>query len=254
MTASQEVATGARALVVLPTYNEAENLRDVVARILVAAPALGVLIVDDESPDGTGGIADALARADPRVSVLHRRGERGLGRALAAGLHEALRRGAGLAITMDCDLSHDPNEIKHLIAAGGDVAIGSRYVAGGRLLNWSLHRRLLSAFANLFVRILFGLGAKDCTSGYRAYRAEVLAKVPLERLHSDGYSFEVEILFWVARLGSGGLREIPITFVDRARGTSKMGAREAVVGALDLLRVRLSLPRSGLGGRHSLGA
>ena len=243
MTASQEVATGAASLVVLPTYNEAENLGDVVARILAAAPALGVLIVDDESPDGTGGIADELARADPRVSVLHRRGERGLGRALATGLQEAVRRGATLAITMDCDLSHDPNEIPHLIAAGGDVAIGSRYVAGGRLRNWSLHRRLLSASANAFVRTLFGLGARDCTSGYRAYRAEVLRKVPFERLHSAGYSFEVEILFWVARLGSNGIREIPITFLDRARGTSKMGAREAVVGALDLLRVRLSLPK-----------
>lgn len=241
MTASEGVATGARALVVLPTYNEAENLRDVVARILASAPALDVLVVDDESPDGTGGIADELARADPRVSVLHRRGERGLGRALAGGLQEALRRGVALAITMDCDLSHDPAEIPRLIAAGGDVAIGSRYVAGGRLPKWSLHRRVLSAFANAFVRTLFALDARDCTSGYRAYRAEVLAKVPFERLHSAGYSFEVEILIWVARLGSGGIREIPITFLDRARGTSKMGGREAILGALNLLRLRLSL-------------
>lgn len=242
MTASQVATTGAGVLVVLPTYNEAGNLRDVVARILGAAPALEILVVDDESPDGTGAIADELSHEDARLSVLHREGERGLGRAIAAGLQEALRRGANVAITMDCDLSHDPDEIPRLLAAGGDVAIGSRYVAGGRLANWALHRRLLSASANLFVRVLFGLRAKDCTSGYRAYRTEVLAQVPFDRLHSAGYSFEVEILFWVARLGSRGLREIPITFLDRACGTSKMGAREAIVGALDLLRVRLSLP------------
>ena len=243
MIASQGGSTGAQALVALPTYNEAENLRDVVARILTAAPEVGILVVDDESPDGTGALAEELARADSRVRVLHRRGERGLGRAIAAGLQEALRRGAAVAITMDCDLSHDPAEIPRLLAAGGDVAIGSCSVAGGRLANWSLHRRLLSAFANLFVRALFGLHAQDCTSGYRAYRAEVLAKVPFERLHSAGYSFEVEILFWVGRLGSGGIREIPITFLDRTRGTSKMGAREAIVGALNLLRVRWSLFR-----------
>ncbi len=243
MTASQGVSTGAGALVVLPTYNEAENIRDVVARILMAAPKVAILVVDDESPDGTGALAEQLAGADPRVSVLHRRGERGLGRAISAGLQEALRRGVAVAITMDCDLSHDPAEIPRLLAAGGDVAIGSRYVAGGRLANWSLHRRLLSAFANLFVRALFGLHAQDCTSGYRAYRAEVLAKLPFERLHSAGYSFEVELLFWVGHLGSGEIREVPITFLDRARGASKMGAREAIVGALNLLRVRLSLPR-----------
>jgi len=243
MTARQGVATAGAALVVLPTFNEAENLRDVVTRVLAAAPAVGVLVVDDGSPDGTGGIADELAHADSRVSVLHRRGERGLGRALTAGLQEAVRRGVPLAITMDCDLSHDPAEIPRLIAAGGDVTIGSRYVAGGRLPNWSLHRRVLSASANAFVRTLFALGARDCTSGYRAYRTDVLAKVPFERLHSAGYSFEVEILIWVARLGTNGLREIPITFLDRSRGSSKMGGREAVLGALNLLRLRLSLLR-----------
>jgi dolichol-phosphate mannosyltransferase len=241
MTGSQPVTGTPEAVVVLPTFNEAENLQDVVARILAAAPRVAVLVVDDASPDGTGALADRLAAADPRVVVLHRKGARGLGMAIAAGMQEALRRGAAVAITMDCDLSHDPAEIPRLLAAGGDVAIGSRYVAGGRLPNWSVHRKLLSAAANLLVRLLFRLPARDCTSGYRAYRADTLARVPFDRLHSTGYSFEVEILFWVARLGSRGLREIPITFLDRSRGTSKMGAREAVAGLLNLLRLRLSL-------------
>jgi dolichol-phosphate mannosyltransferase len=240
---AHQPASSAAAVVVLPTFNEAENLGEVVARILAAAPALAVLVVDDASPDGTGDVADALARSDSRVSVLHRRGPRGLGAALAAGLQEVMHRGASVAITMDGDLSHDPVEIPRLLAAGGDVAIGSRYVSGGRLPDWSIHRKLLSAAANLFVRALFRLPARDCTSGYRAYRTDILAQVPFPRLHSAGYSFEVEILFWMARLGSRGLREIPITFLDRTRGTSKMGGREAIAGALNLLRLRLSLLR-----------
>lgn len=243
MTASQPETRAPEAIVVLPTYNEAENLADVVGRILAAAPALAVLVVDDASPDGTGALADRLAAADPRVVVMHREGPRGLGMAIAAGMREVLARGAAWAVTMDCDLSHDPAEIPRLLAAGGDVAIGSRYVAGGRLPDWSPHRKILSAAANLFVRLLFRLPARDCTSGYRAYRTDTLARVPFDRLHSAGYSFEVEILFWVARLGSRGLREIPITFLDRSRGTSKMGAREAVAGMLNLLRLRLSLLR-----------
>lgn len=243
MTGSQLLNGTPEAIVILPTYNEAENLEDVVARILAAAPRAAVLVVDDASPDGTGALADRLAAADPRVLVLHREGERGLGKAIAAGMREALARGAPFAVTMDCDLSHDPAEIPRLLAAGGDAAIGSRYVPGGRLPDWSLHRKLLSAAANLFVRVLFRLPARDCTSGYRAYRADTLARVPFDRLHSAGYSFEVEILFWVARLGGRGLREIPITFLDRSRGSSKMGGREALVGALNLLRLRLSLLR-----------
>jgi dolichol-phosphate mannosyltransferase len=241
MTASQPTPPVPDAVVVLPTYNEAENLRDVVARIRRAAPGVAILVVDDASPDGTGGIADALAAEDRKVSVLHRMGDPGLGRAIAAGMREALGRGAPHTITMDCDLSHDPAEIPRLLAAGGDVAIGSRYVAGGRLPDWSLHRKALSAAANLFVRVLFHLPARDCTSGYRAYRSDTLAKVPFERLQSAGYSFEVEVLFWVARLGGEGLREVPITFLDRARGKSKMGGREALVGAVSLLKLRLSL-------------
>jgi dolichol-phosphate mannosyltransferase len=228
-------------LVVLPTYNEALNLEDVVLRTLAADGSVSVLVVDDASPDGTGALADRLAAGNARVSVLHRDGPRGLGHALSAGLQEALRRGAPAAVTMDCDLSHDPAEIPRLLAAGGDVAIGSRYVAGGRLPDWSLHRKVLSAAANLFVRVLFRLPARDCTSGYRAYRCDVLAKVPFAGLHSAGYSFEVEILFWMRKLGARGLREVPITFLDRSRGASKMGGREALVGAFNLLRLRLSL-------------
>jgi dolichol-phosphate mannosyltransferase len=231
--------------IVLPTFNEAENLGDVVGRIRAAAPEARVLVVDDESPDGTGAQAEAIAKDHPRVTVLHRLGERGLGLALAAGLQQATASGAGVAVTMDCDLSHDPADIPRLVAAARDVdlVLGSRYIPGGHMPNWSFHRKLLSAAANAFVRLLFRLPARDCTTGFRAYRTDILSKLPFERLNSAGYSFQVEVLFWIARQGSRGVREIPITFVDRAKGTSKMGPREALAGALNLLRVRLALLR-----------
>jgi dolichol-phosphate mannosyltransferase len=246
MTASQSEASGSGPVwVVLPTFNEALNLHEAVARIQAAAPDATVLVVDDESPDGTGGLADALAKQDPRVVVLHRRGERGLGRALAAGLQRAVASGASVALAMDCDLSHDPGDIPRFVLAAqsADLVLGSRYIPGGHMPNWAFHRKLLSAAANVFVRILFMLPARDCTTGYRAYRSDVLGKIPFDRLNSAGYSFQVEILFWITRLGSRGVREIPITFVDRAKGTSKMGPREAIAGALNLLRVRLALLR-----------
>ena len=246
MTASQAEASAIEPVwIVLPTFNEAENLRDAVARIHAAAPEAHVLVVDDASPDGTGPLADAMAKEDARIAVMHRRGERGLGRALAAGLRQAAASGAAVVVAMDCDLSHDPADVPRFVEAArdADLVLGSRYIPGGRIPSWSFHRKLLSAAANAFVRLLFTLPARDCTTGYRAYRADVLETIPLERLNSAGYSFQVEVLFWIARNGSRGVREIPITFVDRARGASKMGAREALAGALDLLRVRLSLLR-----------
>lgn len=246
MTGGQPEASGiGPVFVVLPTFDEVENLHEVVRRIHATAPEAHVLVVDDGSRDGTAALADTLAAADPRVAVLHRRGERGLGRALSAGLGRAVADGAQVAITMDCDLSHDPADIPRLVEAAreADLVLGSRYIPGGSIPNWSLHRKLLSAAANVFVRLLFMLPARDCTTGYRAYRADALSKVPFEQLNSAGYSFQVEILFWIARLGSRGIREIPITFVDREKGQSKMGPREALAGALNLVRVRLNLRR-----------
>jgi dolichol-phosphate mannosyltransferase len=229
-------------LVLLPTYNEAENLARLVAAVL-ALPGVDVLVVDDASPDGTGRLADELARSDPRVGVLHRTGPRGYGEALTEGFREALRRGAAHIVTMDCDFSHDPARVPALLEALGDadVAIGSRYVEGGEVRAWSLSRRILSASANAFVRALFRLPARDCTSGFRAYRRAVLEGIPWERLHSPGYSFLVEVLYWADRVPGRRFREVPIHFVDRTAGRSKMGFREIVSGAGNLLRLRWRL-------------
>ena len=230
-------------LVLLPTYNEAENLSRLVAALRGLPLAVDVLVVDDDSPDGTGTLADELARSDPRVAVLHRKGPRGYGEALTAGFREALRRGAPHVVTMDCDFSHDPARVVALLDALGeaDLAIGSRYVEGGEVRAWSLYRRLLSASANAFVRVLFHLPARDCTSGFRAYRRGVLEGVPWEDLRSPGYSFLVEVLYWADRVPGRRVREVPIRFVDRTAGRSKMGLREILSGAANLLRLRWRL-------------
>ena len=229
---------------VLPTLNEAANLPRLVARVREILPEATVLVVDDESGDGTAEAADALAAADGGVRVLHRRGRPGSGQALTAGFRQALDAGAEVVATMDCDFSHDPVELPRLVAAlaGADVAIGSRYVDGGGIRDWPLHRRVLSATANGFVRVLFHLPARDCTSGFRAYRRAALEVLPWSRLHSTGYSFLVEVLYWVCR---GGFRpaEVPIVYVDRKQGQSKMGLRQIVAGATNLIKVRLALRR-----------
>jgi len=234
------------AFLVLPTLNEAENLPRLVARLREVAPALDILVIDDESSDGTAELADGLARTDPHVVVIHRKGPRGYGQALTEGFRQALARGARAVATMDSDFSHDPAELPSLLAAleeEADVVIGSRYTAGGRIADWSLSRRLLSAAANAFVRVLFRLPARDCTSGFRAYRREVLEVVPWDRLHSPGYSFLVEVLYWAGRAPHRRFRELPICFVDRRLGRSKMGVREIVFGAANLLKLRWQLAR-----------
>jgi dolichol-phosphate mannosyltransferase len=226
------------AWVVLPTYNEAGNLGrllDDLARI----GGLHVLVVDDDSPDGTGRLADERAARDERVRVLHRQGERGLGTAYLAGFREALVRGADAVVTMDCDHSHDPEQVPRILAAieGADLVIGSRYVAGGEIVGWSLHRRILSRAANTFVHTLFHLPARDCTSGFRGYRRHVLEAIPWGEVRSTGYSFLVESLLWTARIPTARVVEVPICFRDRDEGKSKLGWREAVHGAANLLRV-----------------
>jgi glycosyltransferase involved in cell wall biosynthesis len=236
-----------RACLVLPTLNEAPNLPPLLAAIRRAVPDLPILVVDDRSPDGTGAIAEELAARDEYLTVLHRDGPRGFGAALTAGFRRALADGAEAVLTMDGDFSHDPAEIKRLLGAleSADMVIGSRYTAGGTIEAWSLYRRLLSAAANAFVRVLYDLPARDCTSGFRCYRRQALQAVPWERLHSTGYSFLVEVLYWASRSPQARVREIPIRFTERRAGRSKMGFREIVAGVFNLIRLRLGLLASG---------
>ena len=208
------------ALVVIPTYNERDNIPPLVERLLRHG-GVRVLVVDDNSPDGTGGVADALV--SERVAVLHRSANRGFGRSYLDGIAYALGTPADVICQMDADFSHDPDRLPDLIAAtqGADLSIGSRYVEGGGIVNWPARRRALSRFANAYVRALTGLRAHDCTSGYRCWRREALATLPLNRFVSDGYSFLVEMLYAAARQGRQ-IAEVPITYVERREGQSKM--------------------------------
>lgn len=213
------------ALVIVPTFNERDNL-PVLVRELMAHPRVNVLVVDDSSPDGTGRIADDLARAHPgRIDVMHRTEKPGLGRSYIDGIAASVARPYDVICQMDADLSHDPAHLPALVAATdrADVAIGSRYVAGGAIVNWPKRRRLLSRFANIYIRSVTRLGPRDCTSGYRCWRREALAALPLERFTSDGYSFLVEMLFAAARSGCR-FAEVPITFVERRLGESKLSS------------------------------
>ncbi len=211
------------ALVVVPTYNERDNL-PVLVDGLMRHDRVRVLVVDDESPDGTGEVAESLARQHPgRIEVLHRTANRGLGRSYVDGLRRAIGEPVDVICQMDADLSHDPAHLPDLVSAtsDADVIIGSRYVPGGRVVNWPLRRRLLSRFANAYIRTVTRLGPHDCTSGYRCWRREALASLPLDRFVSDGYSFLVEMLYGAVRHGRR-IREVPITFVERRQGESKL--------------------------------
>jgi dolichol-phosphate mannosyltransferase len=210
-------------LVVLPTYNERPNLERVAEQIL-RHPFTRLLIVDDGSPDGTGAIADAIAaQSNGRVEVIHRTGPRGLGRSYIDGLKHALATDAEAIGQMDADLSHDPGYLPDLIAAleQADLAIGSRYLHGVSVVNWPLHRIALSAFANRYIRFITGLTPKDCTSGFRVWRRDALAKVPLEHAETSGYAFLTEMLYEAMRRGCR-ITEVPIVFVERREGASKV--------------------------------
>ena len=214
------------ALVIVPTFNERENL-PTLATQLMQLPNVSLLVVDDRSPDGTGEVADALARKFPgRIEVLHRTDRPGLGRSYIDGIALAIDRPVDVICQMDADLSHDPVHLPDLIAATtrADVAIGSRYVAGGRIVNWPKRRQFLSRFANLYIHTVTRLNARDCTSGYRCWRREALAALPLAGWQSNGYSYLVEMLFVAARAGCT-MTEVPITFVERRQGVSKLSSR-----------------------------
>jgi dolichol-phosphate mannosyltransferase len=225
--------------VVVPTYNERENLPRI-AEALLRLDGINLLVVDDGSPDGTGAEADRLAAASAeRVHVLHRTGQRGLGRSYIDGFQHALRLGATRICQMDADFSHDPGDIPRLLAAteSADLAIGSRYVPGGELRNWPWHRVLLSAFANRYVRAITRVPVHDCTSGFRCWRAELLARLPLPDIVSEGYAFQVEMA-WHASLAQARIVEVPITFIERVRGTSKLSGRVILESAVLPWRLR----------------
>jgi dolichol-phosphate mannosyltransferase len=210
------------ALVCLPTYNERENL-EAMLRALVPL-GVGVLVIDDNSPDGTGEIADRLAEELPGVSVLHRTKKEGLGPAYIAGFREALKTDAEYILEMDCDFSHDPNDVLRLIAAcedGADVALGSRYVDGGGTVNWGRGRRVVSAGGSLYARALLSVAIRDLTGGFKCFRRHVLETIDLDHVHSKGYAFQIEVTYRAMRAGFEVV-EVPITFTDRTKGHSKM--------------------------------
>jgi len=230
------------AWVVLPTYNEAENLPGIAAAILASLPAATLLVVDDSSPDGTGRIADELAAREPRVRVLHRPGKQGLGRAYLDGFRVALAENAAIVVQMDADWSHDPAVLPALVApiAGGtaDLVIGSRYTRGGKVEDWGIGRRLISRGGSLFARIVLGLRPSDLTGGFKAWRGSTLSAIPFDGIHAGGYVFQIEMTHRASR-ASARVAEVPITFRDRRVGQSKMSRRIIVEALLVVVRLRL---------------
>jgi len=228
--------------VVLPTYNEALNLERVVHAVRAAVPGVHVLVVDDASPDGTGAIADAIAGAEPEVHVLHRPHKAGLGRAYVAGFTHALEAGAATVVEMDADFSHDPADLPRLlerVADGADLALGSRYVPGGGTGNWGLLRRFISRGGSLYAQVLLQSHVRDLTGGFKAFRRQVLQTIDLDAIHSRGYAFQIENTYRTLRKGFRVV-EVPIRFVDREEGGSKM-SRAIVLEAIwkvPLLRLR----------------
>jgi dolichol-phosphate mannosyltransferase len=218
----RNAATG-RVLIVMPTYNERQNLEIVAGRIREAVPDADVLVVDDNSPDGTGDLADKLAEKDSRVHVMHRTEKAGLGRAYVAGFTWALDGGYDLIVEMDADGSHRPEDLPELLATSreADAVIGSRYVPGGTVVNWPVSRQVLSFGANFYTRIMLGVRVKDATGGFRVYRAATLRKIDLSGIQSAGYCFQVDMTLRVLQ-GGMSIKEVPITFVERERGASKM--------------------------------
>lgn len=213
-------------LVIIPTYNESESLPGVVERVRAAVPDADVLIADDNSPDGTGRLADAIASADDRVHVLHRAGKEGLGKAYLAGFAWGLERGYDVLVEMDADGSHRPEELPRLLAQipHADIVLGSRWVPGGSVVNWPVSRRVLSQGGSLYTRLALGIPTRDATGGYRAYRASALRELDLASVTSNGYCFQIDLL-WRGLQRGLIVREVPITFVEREAGTSKMSGR-----------------------------
>ncbi|WP_245994164.1 polyprenol monophosphomannose synthase [Nocardioides immobilis] len=228
-TKGDRVAALGRVVVVIPTYDEAANLAWIVGRMRRAQPAVDVLVVDDNSPDGTGAIADQLAAADPQVHVLHRAAKGGLGAAYVAGFGWALAAGYDVVGEMDADGSHQPEQLDRLLEAlhSADLVIGSRWVPGGSVVNWPRRREALSRGGNLYVRLLLGIDVRDATAGYRVFRREALEKIDLGSVRSTGYVFQTDLVTRCLRAGMI-VREVPIEFIERVRGESKMSGQVAL--------------------------
>jgi dolichol-phosphate mannosyltransferase len=229
-------------LLVVPTYNEAETIAEVLRGARAAVPDLEVVVVDDGSPDGTAEIAAATGRDIGGVHVLRRGRRIGFGDAYRAGFSWGLQRGAEVLLQMDADLSHDPGALPELVAglAGHDLVIGSRYIPGGSVPHWSLHRRLLSRVGNRYAAFMLGLALHDVTSGYRAWRADMLRAIDLESIQAEGYGFQIEMAYRAVNEGAR-VQEVPITFVDRVRGESKMSG--AIIAEAMLLVTRWGIAR-----------
>lgn len=239
------IITGMKPIVVIPTYNERENVAAMAAAVLENLPSEGeILFLDDNSPDGTGAIIDGLCAGESRIHVMHRKSKDGLGRAYVAGFAEALRLGATHVIEMDCDFSHDPSDLGRMLAemsveAPPDVVIGSRYVKGGRCAGWPLRRWLVSRFGGLFIRMVLGVPVKDPTGGFKCFRRKALESLgDFSGIRSFGYSFQMEMNYRMAQAGMR-LKEIPITFTERRAGVSKMSGSIAAETLKMVFRLRL---------------
>ena len=226
-------------LVIIPTYNEIENIQRMLDTVMALDPAFHVLIVDDGSPDGTANVVKENQKAYDRIHILERSGKLGLGTAYIAGFRWALKQGYDLIYEMDCDFSHNPKDLVRLRKAcvqGAGVAVGSRYTSGGKVSNWPMGRILMSYFASVYVNTILWLGVRDSTAGFKCYRREVLERIDLSRIQFIGYAFQIEMKYNARQLGFS-IEEVPITFIDRELGTSKMSMnifREAFIGVLQM--------------------
>lgn len=228
--------------IVIPTYNEAENLPTLVPQVLAMCDHYGVIVVDDSSPDGTGKLADQLARDQPdRVQVVHRPAKQGIGPAYVAGFRAALATNAELIAEMDADHSHDPADLPRLVAAAADhdLVLGSRYVAGGGSRGWPLHRRLISRLGGIYARLLLGVPIHDLTGGFKVYRRQTLERLDLAGIRADGYGFQIETTYRALRQGAR-VAEVPIIFTDRVAGASKLSRRIVLEAAFLVIRLRLA--------------
>jgi dolichol-phosphate mannosyltransferase len=239
-----EPSAGRPALVCLPTYDERENIEAITRAILAATPQVDVLVIDDDSPDGTGALADAIAAREPRVHVLHRAAKEGLGKAYLAGFAWALARGYRLVLEMDADFSHDPRYLPGMLerARDADLVLGSRYVAGGGTVNWGLGRKLLSRGGSLYARTILGVRIRDLTGGFKCFRREVLEAIDLPSVTCSGYAFQIELTYRALRRGFR-VAELPIVFEDRRIGRSKMSRRIVLEAISKVWAIR----RSGFG-------
>ena len=230
-----------KSLIVIPTYNERENIAELIAQVFANAPTTDLLIIDDNSPDGTGKLVDQLAASDARIHVMHRPGKMGLGTAYVAGFHYAIDHGYELVFEMDADFSHDPSFLPHFFAAAenADLVIGSRYIPGGGTPNWSPLRKFISGGGNIFARAVLGIPIHDCTGGYRCYRVAALSKLNLDAISAQGYAFQVEMAYNFWKSGFRW-RETPIIFEDRRVGKSKMSRKIFIEAFIWVMRARVT--------------